>query len=365
MKKGQWLISLMNICIFAAAGVALYELGNRHNVIGAPVAPQEGWQNVQINVPVQIASIVQTTLRDSVTAYGYVEPAPASTTRPAAEAHISVPTPSLVSEVDCTEGEHVQKGQLLFALDSRAADAAVQRAEQLLGQLRVSQNPPPSPSHSGDIPALTQLLAQWQINSAQSALDQAVLQRDLLKFTAPISGIVTAIQIHPGETIIPSQSAVDLVDTDHLVIALSVPGFLTPKIHLGQNVILEPKSDEIEQVSFVDPTIDPRTGMASVDAAISKPGSIPGQFVPAQIVLGEHDCLAVPSESIVRDSLGRAQIALVEPDQRSVEMHVVDTGIRDGDLVEVSSPGLEAGAKIVTTGAYGLVTRAGISVENK
>ena len=105
--------------------------------------------------------------------------------------------------------------------------------------------------------------------------------------------------------------------------------------------------------------------MASIDAAITRPGSIPGQFVTAQIVLEERNSLAVPSESIVRDSLGRAQIALVEPDQRSVEMHVVDTGIRDGDLVEVISPGLEAGTKIVTTGTYGLVTRAGISVENK
>ena len=47
-----------------------------------PVAPQEGWQNVQINVPVQIGAIVQTTLKNSVTAYGYVEPAPASTTHP-------------------------------------------------------------------------------------------------------------------------------------------------------------------------------------------------------------------------------------------------------------------------------------------
>jgi multidrug efflux pump subunit AcrA (membrane-fusion protein) len=129
-------------------------------------------------------------------------------------------------------------------------------------------------------------------------------------------------------------------------------------------VVRPSRSDDAERVTFIDPAIDSRTGMGSVDAALTNPGFVVGQFLGARIVLQERNCLAAPAESIVRDSLGRAQIALVEPDGRSVEMRIVNTGIRDGDMIEIEGPDLQAGAKIVTTGAYGLVTRAGIAVEN-
>ena len=271
MKVGRWITSFLTVCIFAAAGFALYELGNRGSVLGTPAPSVEGWQNVEIKVPVQVGAIVQTTLRNTVTAYGYVEPAPASTTRPAAEAHLSVPEAAVVSEVDCVEGQHVDKGQTLFVLDTRSADAAVNNAQQLVTDT-TSINDRLGSASRADAPVWTQLFAQWQLNLARLELSQALSRRAMLTFVAPISGTISGLHVHPGEVASPSTPAVDLIDTDHLVLAMNVPAFLAPQVHLGQGVILPsvPHSTD-EQVTFIDPTIDASTGMASVDAALSAP----------------------------------------------------------------------------------------------
>jgi multidrug efflux pump subunit AcrA (membrane-fusion protein) len=117
-------------------------------------------------------------------------------------------------------------------------------------------------------------------------------------------------------------------------------------------------------VSFIDPTIDAATGMASVDVALPQSAGVkPLQFVRASIVLEQQaDCLAVPADAIVIDSLGRPQIAVVSDDQRQATMQFVQTGLREADMVQVTADGLQAGQAIVTRGAYGLVNRTGIRV---
>jgi RND family efflux transporter MFP subunit len=361
MKARRWIASLLNICIFAIAGIALYDLANRRNVFGLPKRGETP-PNVQTNVPVGVGTIQQTTLRQVLTAYGEVEPAPASTTRPAAEAHLSIPAAAIVSDVNCVQGQHVDKGQTLFTLDSRAADALIAADEQLCSQSQSLLQSVANSSRPADVPGWMQFIAQWQLNLAQADLARAKSQRALLTIAAPISGTVSALRIRPGEVADPSASAVDLIDADNLVLALDVPGFSESAVKIGQDVMID--SPAIAgTVTFIDPAINPATGMASVDVALPAGcGLKPGQFAGAQIVLDEHTCLAAPAQSIVQDSLGRAQLALVSSDERQATTQIVETGIREGNLVEISGPTLQAGQEIVVDGAYGLLPRTGITV---
>jgi membrane fusion protein, multidrug efflux system len=361
MNAKRWIASIVNLCIFTIAGLALYDLGNRRNVMGIPKGG-EAPSNVPTEVPVRVGTIQQTTLRQLLTAYGWVEPAPASTTRPAAEAHLTAPAAALISEVDCVEGEHVDKGQTLFALDPRAADAVIAADKQLVAGSQSLLQSVTGSARPSDVPGWIQYFAQWQLNSAQSELARATSQRDLLTVTAPISGTITALQIHPGEIADPAAQAVELVDTDRLVLALDIPGFAVPNVRIGQSVIINP-AGIWGDVIFIDPAINPATGMASVDVSLPPRSDLKaGQFTGAQIVLDERACLAVPAQSIVHDSLGRAQLAVVDPDERQATMQIVQTGIRDGDQIEVNGPSLQAGQEIVVGGAYGLLSRTGITV---
>jgi membrane fusion protein (multidrug efflux system) len=57
----------------------------------------------------------------------------------------------------------------------------------------------------------------------------------------------------------------------------------------------------------------------------------------------------------------KANIALVEGDQ--AKQREVTTGLRDGNLVEVSGEGLQEGMAVVTEGAYGLPPETRIRVQ--
>ncbi|MGA3068305.1 MAG: efflux RND transporter periplasmic adaptor subunit [Tepidisphaeraceae bacterium] len=361
MKLKRLIAPLVNLSIFAVAGIILNELGNR-GAWTTENMPQQT-ESVQTEVPVGVGAVVRATLHRSLTAYGYVEAAPASAEQPAGEVHVTAPSAALVSEVDCIEGQQVEKGQMLFKLDARAADAAVQRARDFLANSEAMWNAP----HPKDMPSWMTLIGQLQLEWARLQLQRAVVDRSLLSVTSPIAGTVARLNVRAGEVVGPAAAAVDVVDLDRLVVDVSVPGFYASDVKIGQSVLVELSgtSEPVQtEVSFIDPTLDPATGMASVDVAVPPNSELrPGQFVRAQIVIEQHnDCLAVPAEAIVTDSLGRAQIAIVSEDQRQATLQFVEPGIREADLVEVRGEDLHAGDSIVTSGTYGLASRTGIRV---
>ena len=106
-------------------------------------------------------------------------------------------------------------------------------------------------------------------------------------------------------------------------------------------------------MSFVSPSVDPKTGAAPVRLALPENSGLrPGQFVRARIVTEERTGrLVVPRDSVVKADEGQV-IYVVEGD-KAVQMPV-KTGLRDGNLVEVEADGLKEGDTIVTVGAYGL-----------
>ena len=83
-------------------------------------------------VAVRVGTISVATLRQYVTAFGTVEPEPGTPTKAAATAKITSPLPGLVAEVKWAEGQRVEKGQVLFTLDSRKSDARIEQARALL-----------------------------------------------------------------------------------------------------------------------------------------------------------------------------------------------------------------------------------------
>jgi membrane fusion protein, multidrug efflux system len=360
MQAKRLIVPLVNVCVFAAAGIALYELGNRHAWTGdnQPIVPAS--EAVQTEVPVEVGTVQRTTLNRSLTVYGHVEPAPASATQPAGAADVSVPSVSLVAEVNCVEGEQVDKGQVLFSLDNRAALAAIGRAQQRVDALDKLAGSKPS-----DTPVWLNLFDQWQRMVAELELQQAQTDESLLHVVSPISGTVAVLRARPGEIVDPKIPAVEIVDASRLVVALDVPGFYVGDLKIGQNASIDVGNHVVQSdVRFIDPTIDAATGVASVDISVAQnSGLTPGQFVRARIILEQRaDCLAVPADSIVQDSLGRSQIAIVSDDQKTASMRIIETGIRDADMVQIIADGLQGGETIVTNGAYGLATRTGIRV---
>jgi len=307
-----------------------------------PAAPQEEEAKPATEVPVHVGKIMRATLRGYVTAYGTVEPEPAGE-RPAASARVASSVPGVVVAVKCVEGQRVAKGDVLFQLDSRAADVAVAFAEKTLNRQK----------------ELVQVegTSQKTLQEAEQQLDAARVQQALLRVQSPLTGTVTRVSVKPGEAVDLTTVLAELVDLDRLVVSASVPSAELAALKSGQTteVLADESTTPITgSLTYIGAEVDVRTGTAPVRAALPpNSGLHPGQFVTVRIVSAEHrDCLAVPVDSVVKDEAGATVIAVVQND--TAVQKPVKTGLRDGDLVEVEADGLQPGMMVVTLGAYAL-----------
>ena len=107
--------------------------------------------------------------------------------RPAASARVAPFVPGVVTQVKCVEGQRVEKGAVLFQLDTRAADVAVDFAEKTLERQR----------------KLVQIesTSQKALQEAEQQLAAARAQRALLQVQAPLAGTVVRVNVKPGEAV--------------------------------------------------------------------------------------------------------------------------------------------------------------------
>jgi membrane fusion protein (multidrug efflux system) len=311
---------------------------------------------VETDVAVRVGKITRQTMRAWVTAYGVVEPEP-SGVRPSAGARVSPATPGVVTAVACTEGQAVEKGQLLFQLDPRAADVAAEKAREALAY---AQRTLERQRRLMDVEGTSQkrlLDAEQAVAAAQADLRTAETQQALLRVEAPMAGTVARVAVKPGDGVDLTTTLAEIVNLDRLVVSAGVPSAELGPLRVGQPAEVEGEdatSPLAGSVASIRPEVDDRTGTALVRVSVpAGSGLRPGQLVTVRIASEERkDRLTVPVESVVEDAEGRTVIAVVKGD-RAVQ-RPVKAGLRDAGRAEVEGEGLEEGLAVVTEGAYAL-----------
>ena len=328
-------------------------------------APAEGEpESGPTVVAVRVAPIVQTTLRGYVPAWGTVEPQQATSSQPPASARIATPVAGIVAQASCAEGQRVAQGAVLFRLDSRVADVAVEKARQAV---QYAEQAFARQQKLGAGEATSQRLfmeAEQNVTVARNEVANAEAQRALLTISSPLAGTVVRVAARPGDAVDLTSVLADVIDLDRLVISASVRSVDVPRLRMGQSVEISIGTRDtsastgqvVSQRSalvFIASQVDSKTDTVLVRALVPiGAGLRAGQFVNLRIVSEElRDRLAVPVDSVVTDADG-STIAIVTGD--TAVKHAVKTGLRDGNLVEVEGDGLKAGMTVVVAGAYGL-----------
>jgi membrane fusion protein (multidrug efflux system) len=353
MNKRQVVRILIILAVIAAAALLL--------IRGLGPKAEEG--EIATDVGVHVGKITRATLHRSITTYGTVEPEPPGDGRPAAGADLSAPVGGILTEILCTEGRRVERGAVLFRLDTRLAAVAVARAEKELDFAEKTYERQKKLLAADGTSQKALQEAELQRDAARNSLQTARTELSLLEIRAPLAGTVVRIDARLGQTVEPNVILGEIIDLDRLVVTARVPSRDAGPLKAGQPVEFGP-AVPAGKLIVVGKDIDPKTDTVLVRASVpAGSGFEPGRFLSIRIVSEERrDVLAVPEVSLVADSVGGSSGSIVLVEGGRAVRKVVRAGLREGGLVEVEGEGLREGMTIVTEDAYAVPAESKIHI---
>lgn len=292
-----------------------------------------------------------------------------------------------IEQVAFTEGELVQRGELLFSIDprpyrarERAAQADLasahsqltlarsqaERARQLLKSRAISRD---------EFDRLNAALdtAQAAADSAEAALENARLDLQYTQVKAPISGRVGRALITRGNLASADQTMLTtLVSVDPMYVYfesdqktfVSSRGFFTPEQYPEVRVSLGGESGfpYRGKVDFIDNRLNSHTGTMQFRAVIPNPDDTfkPGQFTRVRMPTEQLERALLISRKAVLTDQDRRFVYVLDEENR-VARREVKTGPQMDDLVVVRH-GLDSGERIVINGLQKIFA-AGVQVE--
>jgi multidrug efflux system membrane fusion protein len=282
--------------------------------------------------------------------------------------------------VPFTEGQDVRKGDLLFEIDPRPFEAALQQANAQLDRDRAQlknarqdaeryaglvEKDYVTPSEYDRIRTLASAL-EATVQADEAAVKSAALQLEYCTLRSPIDGRTGRLMVHPGNVVKANADTpmVVIEQMDPIYVSFSVPEQRLLEIKRRQaegNLDVEaaiPDSGSHAvsgRLSFIDNSVDNQTGTVFLKATFSNPERIlwPGQFVTVTLTLAvKAGALVVPTEAVQTGQQG--PYVFVVKEDSTVESRPVVTG----DTTEhetVIEKGLSAGETLVTDGQLRLV----------
>jgi len=284
-----------------------------------------------------------------------------------------------------TEGSFVKKGQPLFQLDRRQAQAALEQAQGHLeraqaglaqAQIDVNRYTPLVADKAVSQAELDKAQSmeragKAEVEGAKAGLDNAKLNLGWTTVISPISGIAGIAKVAVGDLITPNtvMTVVSAVDPIYVDVNIAEQDYLrfarqkakqtagkSLELILGDGTVYPYRG----HVLLVGRDVDTRTGTIAVRNTFPNPGNVlrPGQYARIRAVTEDlKDALLIPQRSIA-ELQGIYQVGVVDA-QNKVAIRQVKPGPQYGDMWVITS-GLQPGDKVVVDGLQRL--RDGMTV---
>lgn len=102
---------------------------------------------------------------------------------------------------------------------------------------------------------------------------------DAVTLTAAAAGVVTTVEVHPGQRVDPSTALLGLAQLDHLVLEIDVPAADSASWRQGMRVNLQGRS-ETATVESTSPLVSPDSQSATIRAGLARGTRLrPGELV--------------------------------------------------------------------------------------
>jgi RND family efflux transporter MFP subunit len=302
------------------------------------------------------------------------------------------------------EGAFVKQGQLLFQIDPRPFQAALDQAQGQLAQAKASL------ANAQAVQGRTQLdvtryiplakeqaasqqdldnavqnnlaaiatveTAKAQIKTYEAAAETAKINLEFTRLVAPINGIAGQAQLQVGALVTPASgvvTSVSTVDPIKVYFTASEPQYLawrkrfptetsseTAGKALHLQLILADGSTYSHEGTFyfADRQVNESTGAIRLAGLFPNPGNVlrPGGYAKVRAVIStQHDALLVPQRA-VSELQGGYQVAVVNSDNK-VGIRTVTVADRVGTRWIIAD-GLNRGERVVAEGVQKVRTGA-------
>jgi membrane fusion protein, multidrug efflux system len=295
---------------------------------------------------------------------------------------------AVLMEVHFQEGQFVKKGDLLFTLDRRPFDAALNQAEanrahdqaqEALAEvearryLKLYQEGVAAKEQADQMQANADAL-KAAVLADQAAAEYAKLQLEYCFIYSPIDGRTGTLMVHVGNLVKANDVPVLVVinQITPIYVDFSPPEEVLPqaKKYMALRRLRvqafspdDPQHSEEGYLSFVDNAVDNTTGTIRLKGTFANADRRlwPGEFVNVVLTLTEQpNAVLVPLQAVQTGQQGQF-VFVVKSDQTVESRPVVVSRILEGNAIV--EQGVRPGEVVVTDGQLGLVPGTPVKIK--
>jgi len=359
MRQVIWAGALLGVMV---ASAVFYEIAAPHFAYSQQAAaprPQAG-------VPVRVTT--------AATKPTPVEFNTIGTVQTIASVSVKSRVDAVIDQVLVKDGQFVKAGDVLFQLDSRAAQAALHQAEATLARDQVQlanaqRNANRSKSliaknfvsqQQFDTDSATAAALEATVKADQAQLENAKVLLSYYTIVAPIDGRVGLISIKQGNSIKANDVPLASVnEIQPIYVSIALPQNNLPELRAAMAkgpvaVQVRPAGDKGEpitgKIAFFDNTIDSTSGTINVRSTFENSDQRlwPGQFVNVSVLVHTDPNALVIAPAAIQAGQNGTYVFVIKDDNTAEARPV--TVDRTVNGLAVISKGLSPGEKVVTDG---------------
>jgi RND family efflux transporter MFP subunit len=262
----------------------------------------------------------------------------------------------VVKRVLVNEGQAVGRGQLIAEMDETqarnllsGAEAAMDQANDALKRFKMLHD-------NGSLPEVQWVEIQSKVAQAKSQYEIAKKNLADCRLTAPVSGIIGKKLVGAGETALPSQAVVTILDISSVKVKVSIPEAeisgitastpTTIAVEAAQATVSGGKIEKGVQADALTHTYDVRINVQNADKKL-----LPGMVASVKFISEGSQSIAgktLPVTSVQKAADGSLFVWTVAKDS-TAHRSKVSIGATNGNHVAIKD-GIEMGQRVVTEG---------------